>query len=199
MIDTIAWARALGYLGIAAVIFTETGLLVGIVLPGDSLLFSAGFVASLGYGAIVPLVAFSFLAAVLGDSTGYALGKKYGPKIFSKEQSLFFDKQHVARAEAFYKKHGGKTIILARFLPVIRTFAPVLAGVGSMRYRTFLAYNIAGAALWTGSMTLAGYFLGTAIPNADRYVLPIIAVIVIASFLPAAIPFAKRYMIRNKK
>ena len=199
MFNPVALAHTLGYLGIGAVIFTETGLLVGLMLPGDSLLFSAGFIASLGYLQVVPLCLIAFLAAALGDSVGYALGKKYGPKVFTKEHSLFFDKEHIARAQAFYEKHGGKTIILARFMPMIRTIAPILAGVGSMRYRTFLTYNLLGALLWTCGTTLLGYFLGSTVPHADKFVLPIVGLIVFVSILPSAIPLAKRYLVRKQK
>lgn len=199
MLDPISLAHTLGYLGIGTVIFTETGLLVGLMLPGDSLLFSAGFIASLGYLNIVPLCIIAFLAAAAGDSVGYALGKKYGPKIFTQEHSFFFDKQHIARAQAFYQKHGGKTIVLARFMPIIRTVAPVLAGVGTMRYSTFLSYNILGALLWTCGVTLMGYFLGYALPHADTYVLPIVGLIVFVSILPSAIPIAKRYLSKKQK
>ena len=125
-----------------------------------------------------------FIAAVLGDSTGYALGKKVGPKIFTKKDSLFFHKDHLKRAEQFFQQHGGKAIILARFLPVVRTFAPIVAGVGKMNYRTFLAYNIVGAALWTIGLSLMGYYLGKTIPNVDRYLLPIIVGIIVLSLLP---------------
>ena len=199
MFNPVALAHTLGYLGIGAVIFTETGLLVGLMLPGDSLLFSAGFIASLGYLQVVPLCFIAFLAAALGDSVGYALGKKYGPKVFTKEHSLFFDKEHITRAQAFYKKHGGKTIILARFMPMIRTIAPILAGVGAMRYRTFLTYNLVGALLWTCGTTLLGYFLGSTVPHADKFVLPIVGLIVFVSILPSAIPLAKRYLVRKQK
>lgn len=197
MFDPVALAHTLGYLGIGAVIFTETGLLVGLMLPGDSLLFSAGFISSLGYLHIAPLCAVAFIAAAVGDSVGYAIGKTYGPKVFTKEHSFFFDKQHVARAQEFYKKHGGKTIVFARFMPLIRTIAPVLAGVGSMRYSAFLTYNVLGAALWAGGVTLAGYFLGKTVPHADKLIIPFIAAIVVLSVIPSLIPIVKRY--RNTK
>ena len=192
MLDTIELVKTLGYVGLTSLIFTETGLLIGLLLPGDSVLFSAGFLASMEYLHLLPLFLLTFCAAVLGDSVGYALGKKYGPKIFVKEKSLFFDKQHIERAQRFYTKHGGKTVILARFIPIIRTLAPVLAGVGAMRYKTFLAYNIVGGFLWTTSVLGLGYFLGKTIPNADKYVLPIVAGIIFVSLIPPAISFIKQ-------
>jgi membrane-associated protein len=144
----------IGYTGIAAVVFAESGMLVGFFLPGDSLLFTAGFLASQGIFKIVPLCILIFVAAVAGNSTGYMFGNRIGRKIFQKKDSLFFHRDNLLRAEAFYKKHGGKTIILAQFMPVIRTFAPILAGVGAMKYRKFVAYNLVGALLWGGWIAL---------------------------------------------
>lgn len=184
MFDLIAIIKTAGYFGLFGIVFAESGLLVGFFLPGDSLLFTAGFLASQGILNIWLLILLLFIAAVLGDSTGYALGKKVGPKIFTKKDSLFFHKDHLKRAEQFFQQHGGKAIILARFLPVVRTFAPIVAGVGKMNYRTFLAYNIVGAALWTIGLSLMGYYLGKTIPNVDRYLLPIIVGIIVLSLLP---------------
>jgi membrane-associated protein len=177
----------LGYPGITAVVFAESGLLIGFFLPGDSLLFTAGFLASQHLFDIRWLVPLAIIAAIIGDSVGYAFGYRVGPKIFRREDSLLFHKHNLQRAQQFYSKHGGKTIILARFMPVIRTFAPILAGVGSMPYSTFLAYNVVGGILWGGGISLLGYFLGSVIPNVDRYLLPIIAGIIILSILPSAI------------
>jgi membrane-associated protein len=168
-------------------VFAESGLLVGFFLPGDSLIFTAGFLASQGLFEIGPLAAMLFIAAVSGDSFGYWCGKRFGPSIFSRRGSLLLDRSHVDRAEAFYARHGGKTIVLARFVPIVRTFAPILAGVGSMRYRTFLAYNLIGGAVWALGLSWMGYFLGARIPHIDRYLLPIVALIVIASIAPSAI------------
>lgn len=176
--------QTIGLLGVFAVIYTESGLLIGFFLPGDSLLFTAGFLASQGFFNIWILTIGCFIAAVLGDSTGYYLGHKFGRKLFHKEDSVFFHKNHLLKAEAFYEKHGGKTIILARFLPVVRTFAPIVAGIGKMNYTTFLLFNVVGAFLWAVCITLAGYFLGSVIPNVDKYLLPIIGVIVIVSVAP---------------
>ncbi len=133
-------------------------------------------------------------AAILGDNAGYAFGRKVGPLIFRREDSLLFHRDHLERARRFYERHGGKALILARFLPVVRTFVPILAGVGKMRYAAFVRYNFLGGVLWGGGMTLAGFFLGRAIPDIDRYLLPIVAVIIAASFLPQAI-----YLSRGKR
>lgn len=173
-------------LAVAGAVFAESGLFFGAFLPGDSLLFTAGFLASQGFFNIYFLVPFLFIAAVAGDSVGYAFGHKVGKKLFTKEDSLFFHKKHLVRAEVFYERHGGKTIVIARFLPIVRTFAPIVAGMGSMRYRRFLAYNLVGAFLWAVCITLAGFFLGRLIPNVDRYLLPIIILIIFASVAPTA-------------
>lgn len=184
MFDLRALLEAIGYAGIGAIVFAESGLLIGFFLPGDSLLFTAGFLASQGIFNIVWLAGLCFLAAVLGDSVGYSFGHRVGRRIFTREDSLLFHKHNLQRAQAFYDRHGGKTIILARFLPVVRTFAPILAGVGSMPYRRFLAYNVVGGALWAVGLTVLGYYLGSAIPDVDRYLLPIILGIVVLSILP---------------
>jgi len=173
-------------LAIAAVIFAESGLFIGAFLPGDSLLFTAGFLASQGLLNIYILVPVLFVAAVAGDSVGYTFGHKVGKRLFRKEDSWLFHKKHLVRAEAFYEKHGGKTVVIARFLPIVRTFAPIVAGMGNMRYKRFLAYNVVGAFLWAVCITLAGYFLGKSIPDVDRYLLPIILFIIFISVAPTA-------------
>lgn len=181
--------RTVGYVGIFAIIFAESGLLIGFFLPGDSLLFTAGFLASLNppvFSLPVLLVGF-FLAAVIGDSVGYAFGRRVGVKLFQRENSLLFDKKNILRAQAFYEKHGGKAIVLARFIPIVRTFAPIVAGIGTMHYPRFLAFNLVGGLLWAVGVTLAGYFLGSAIPDIDRYLLPIVILIVLLSVAPAAL------------
>lgn len=183
-IDLAGFIRGAGYAGLFGIIFAESGLLVGFFLPGDSLLFTAGFLASQGFFDITTVVIICFAGAVLGDSFGYAFGKKTGPYIFRKEDSLFFRKSHLERAAIFYERHGGKTLILARFLPIIRTFAPILAGVGKMRYSVFLLYNAIGGALWAVGLILVGYFLGNFIPNVDRYIIPLILIIILLSSIP---------------
>jgi len=190
-IDLIALVKAVGYIGLFLIIFAESGLFVGFFLPGDSLLFTAGFLASQEYLHIVPLVLLTFAAAILGDNFGYAFGKKVGPAIFNKEDSLLFHKDHLERASKFYEKYGGKTIILARFMPIVRTFAPILAGVGKMKYGEFFLYNFIGGLLWGLGMPLLGYFLGSTIPNIDKYLVPIVLFIIIASMLPPVWHFMK--------
>jgi membrane-associated protein len=176
---------AVGYLGVFTIVFAESGLLIGFFLPGDSLLFTAGFLASsLNIFDIRVLAIGCFIAAVVGDSVGYAFGHRVGRPLFNREDSLWFHKKHLERAQAFYDKHGGKTIVLARFLPVVRTFAPIVAGVGAMPYPRFLAFNVIGGALWAIGLTTAGYFFGSLIPDPDRYLLPVILLIVLISIAP---------------
>ena len=168
------------------IVYAESGLFFGFFLPGDSLLFTAGVLASQGFMPIALLAIGCFVAAVLGDSTGYWFGHTFGRRIFEKEKLPLVKKHHIETAEAFYKKHGKKTIILARFVPAVRTFAPIVAGIGSMDYKTFLSYNLIGGLLWGVGMTFAGYFLGSLIPaeDVDKYLLPIVLVIIVASVLP---------------
>lgn len=180
-----------GLLGIFAIVFAESGLFFGFFLPGDSLLFTAGLFASQGYFDIAALLIGSIVAAIAGDSVGYAFGRRVGPAIFSREDSLFFHKKHVERASAFYARHGVKTIVLARFVPVVRTFAPIVAGIGQMRYRTFIMYNIMGGALWAGSMTLLGFFVGSLVSNAERYLHYIISGIIVLSFVPVILEWLR--------
>lgn len=184
MFDLKELVAFLGYAGVFAIVFAESGLLIGFFLPGDSLLFTAGFLASKGMFDILPLSLLAFVGAVTGDSVGYAFGHRVGRKIFTREDSIIFHKENLLRAERFYERHGGKTIILARFLPVIRTFAPILAGVGAMAYPKFLAYNVVGGLLWGVGVTVLGYFLGNVIPDVDRYLLPLIAGIILLSAFP---------------
>lgn len=186
MIDIEAIVLAVGYIGVLAIVFAESGLLIGFFLPGDSLLFTAGLLASQGWFNIWWLMLGVFVAAVAGDSVGYAFGKKVGPRIFTKTDSRLFNPNHLERSRLFFLKHGGKTIILARFIPFVRTFAPVLAGVGKMKYRVFLAYNLIGGILWGIGITWLGYYLGSVVPNIDRYLWPIIGLIIITSLLPSA-------------
>jgi membrane-associated protein len=184
MFQLIPFIKTAGYIGIFAILFSETGLLIGFFLPGDTLLFSAGLLAAKGYFNIAILLAVACVAAIIGDSFGYFLGKKLGPKIFVKKESLFFKKEYVLRAQAFFARHGKKTILLARYIPIVRTFAPVVAGVAVMPYKTFFAYNVVGGLLWCSTVTLAGYFLGARVPNIDSYILPIIIGIFVLSFIP---------------
>lgn len=183
--DLVYLIKTFGYLGIFTIVFLESGLLIGFFFPGDSLLFTAGFLASQGYFDIRILIAGCFIFAVLGDTIGYQIGKKLGPKLFTKENSLLFNKKHLETAQKFYDKHGGKTIILARFVPVIRAFAPVIAGAGKMDYKRFAIFNLVGGVLWAIGITSAGYYLGSLIPDVDKYLLPIVGAIILASIAPA--------------
>ena len=197
-IDLITFIKTKGYFGLFVVIFAESGLLIGFFLPGDSLLFTAGFLASQGFLNIWVLLAGTFLGAVLGDNFGYTFGRRLGPKIFSKDDSLFFHKDHIEKAKEFYAKYGGKALILARFLPVVRTFTPILAGVGQMRYKTFFFYNFTGGMIWTIGLTGLGFFLGNVVPNIDRYLIPIIFVIIFSSMLPTIFHILKNKELRDK-
>jgi membrane-associated protein len=176
---------------ILMIVFAESGLFFGFFLPGDSLLFSAGFLASQGFMNIWVLCIGCFIAAVLGDSVGYWFGDKYGKRMFTSDKSWLFNKAHITNAEEFYKKHGKKTIILARFVPAVRTFAPIVAGIGSMEYKTFLSYNLVGGFLWAVGMTLGGYFLGSLMPadKVEKYLLLIIGVIVFISIVPVIVHY----------
>jgi membrane-associated protein len=186
--DLIRWG---GYLVLVAIVFTETGLLVGFFLPGDSLLITAGLVAAAGGLNIWWLNVLLCVAAVAGDSVGYAIGARIGPRLFTRERSLLFNPRHVERTRRFYARHGAKTIVIARFVPIIRTFAPVVAGVGQMEYRRFLLYNVAGGVGWVLSMTWAGYFLGQAIPDVDRHIHLIVMVVVALSVIPIVVEIAR--------
>ena len=184
--DLESFLRTAGYIGVTAIVFAESGVLIGFFFPGDSLLFTAGLLASQGYFNIFLLSVLAAVAAIVGDSVGYAFGRRVGPALFTREESFWFNKRHVERAHAFYEKHGGKAIILARFMPFIRTFAPIVAGIGMMNYTKFLTYNVVGGLLWALGVTWAGYYLGTVVPDIDKYLLPIIAAIVIVSVAPSA-------------
>lgn len=188
--------QTIGYIGVFTIVFVESGLLIGFFLPGDSLLFTAGFLASQGFFNIALLTIGCFIAAVFGDSVGYFIGHKFGRKLFQKEESLLFHKDHLLKAEAFYKKHGGKTIIIARFMPFIRTFAPVVAGMGNMKYSSFVTYNIIGAVLWAIGITLAGYYFGN-IPIVKENFEVVIFLIIFLSVLPAVYHIIKDPDARN--
>ena len=186
----VQWA---GYFGLTAIVFAETGLLIGFFLPGDSLLVTAGLLASQpGFGLNVYLLGLILsIAAIVGDSVGYAIGRSTGPRIFTREDSLLFNRKHLERAHAFYEKHGGKTIIIARFMPIVRTFAPVVAGVADMHYRTFIAYNVIGGLAWVWSMLFIGYFLGRLVPGIDKHIEPVILVVIFLSILPGIISWMR--------
>lgn len=183
--------QATGLFGVFAIVFAESGLFIGFFLPGDSLLFTAGFLSSQGLFPIVLLMIGSFAAAVVGDNVGYAFGSRAGKKIFTREKSLIFRKDHLERAKHFYEVHGNKTIILARFIPVVRTFAPIVAGAAQMNYRRFFLYNVIGGGLWAVGLTGLGYFLGSMIPGVDRYLIPLVGLIIFISFLPVVFHLLK--------
>ena len=182
--DLIRWG---GYFVLFAIVFTETGLLIGFFLPGDSLLITAGLVAATGGLNIWWLNVILIVAAVTGDSVGYAIGVRLGPRLFTRPKSLLFNPRHIERTRAFYARHGSKTIVIARFVPIVRTFAPVVAGVGQMEYRRFVFYNVAGGVGWVTSMTWAGYALGRAIPNVADYVHVVVVVVVVLSVIPIVV------------
>jgi membrane-associated protein len=182
--DLIRWG---GYVLLFGIVFTETGLLIGFFLPGDSLLITAGVVAAAGVLNIWWLNVLLVIAAITGDSVGYAIGARLGPRLFTRPKSLLFNPRHIERTRAFYARHGPKTIVIARFVPIIRTFAPVVAGVGEMEYRRFLFYNVAGGVGWVTSMTWAGYLLGRVIPNIGEYVHVVVVVVIVLSVIPIGI------------
>ncbi len=183
-LDPIEMVKTGSYVGIAVLVFAESGLLFGIFLPGDSLLFAAGLLAAGGVLSIQPLIIFVVIAAIIGDSVGYWFGANVGVSFFKRKDSFFFKQEYLKRTERFYETYGGRAVVLARFIPIVRTIAPILAGVGSMTYRQFITYNIIGGTLWGAGMLALGFSLGSVLPNAESYVLPLSLVIIVLSFLP---------------
>ena len=180
-----------GIVGLTAIVFTETGLLVGFFLPGDSLLVTAGLFAARGDLDVALLVGSLICAAVFGDTVGYNIGARTGPRLFSRPDSLLFNRKHLMTTKEFYERHGPFTIVIARFVPIIRTFAPVVAGIGAMEYRRFIAYNVMGGIGWVLAMVLGGYFLGQIVPNIHDHIHKVIVVVIVLSLLPAIIKVAK--------
>ena len=170
---------------VCLIVFVETGLFVGFFLPGDSLLVSAGVFAAAGHLDVAALLTLVSLCAIAGDQLGYLIGHRAGEALYRRDDSFLFRKKHLQRAHDFYEKYGGKTVILARYVPIVRTFAPAVAGAASMRYRRYLSYSVIGGPLWVWSMVLTGYFLGTAIPDVNQHIHLVIIVVVFLSFLPA--------------
>ncbi|MEW6580625.1 MAG: VTT domain-containing protein [Chloroflexota bacterium] len=201
--DLKTFIATIGYIGIFAIVFAESGLLIGFFLPGDSLLFTAGVIAgsktlqsTLGVELSYPVLAIGcFIAAVTGDSVGYLFGSRVGRRLFEREDSLLFKKKYLYQAEAFYQKHGGKVIVLARFMPIVRTFAPIVAGIGTMHYPRFLFFNLFGGLLWAVGVVSAGYYLGEA---ADGYLLPIVLAIILVSVAPPAFHVLKDYLAHRR-
>ena len=188
--DVETLVRAGGLTAMTAIVFAETGLMVGFFLPGDSLLVTAGVFAAAGQLDIVWLNALLITAAIVGDTVGYWIGRKAGPALFNRPRSRFFNPAHLRRAHDFYEKHGGKTIILARFMPIVRTFAPVVAGMGQMNYRRFIAFNVFGGMGWVLSMTLIGYYLGH-FAWVRKNIEIVIVIVVFLSILPGIIAFLR--------
>jgi len=186
--ELIRWG---GYVGLFVIVFAETGLLIGFFLPGDSLLVTAGLFAYTGELDITFLNILLWVAAITGDALGYWIGWRSGKALFSRPDSFFFRRSHLIKTQQFYEKHGGKTIILARFMPIIRTFAPVVAGVATMTYRKFATFNVAGGILWVSSMTLTGYFLASVVPDINKHLHLVVAVVIFLSLLPGIIAFLK--------
>ncbi len=189
--DVEGLVRVGGLLALIVIVFAETGLLVGFFLPGDSLLVTAGLFAANGHLELWSLFLFVSLAAIVGDAVGYFVGARTGPRIFSRDDSLLFHKKHLVSTKEFYDRHGGITIVLARFMPILRTFAPVVAGVGNMPYGRFAFYNVMGGIGWVVSMTSVGYFLGKTIPDIDRYIHVVIAVVILLSLIPGIVAFLR--------
>ena len=193
MLDPILIIKSFGLLGIFLIVFIESGLLVGFFLPGDTLLFASGIFASQGFFSISLLVLGASICAILGDNFGYWTGKKFGRKLFERSNSTFFNKERVYQAERFYEKYGRMSIVMARFVPVVRTFAPIIAGVANMPYKIFFIYNIIGGILWVSLVSLLGYYFGSLIPNIDSFLFPIFIFVIVLSFSPFIVKFAHKY------
>lgn len=187
--------RLVGFYGLIAIVFAETGLLVGFFLPGDSLLITAGLFAARGDFSVTSLIAALIAAAIVGNATGYWIGQRTGVALYSRPDSLLFRREHLRMTHEYYERHGGKTIVFAQFIPILRTFAPVVAGVGQMGYRKFATFNVVGAIAWVTSMTLAGYALGSMIPNIERRIHLVVGAVILVSLLPPAIAWLRG---RNK-
>jgi membrane-associated protein len=198
MSSLLAWIIAFGYIGIFITVFAESGFLLGFFLPGDSLLFSIGLLAVDGHLNIVGLLFLVILGAILGDSFGYYLGRRFGPTLFNRPDSWLFKRSYADETKLFFEKYGKKSIVLARFVPVVRTFTPVMAGIGAMDYSAFLVYNIVGGVLWGGGLLLLSYFAGATIPGIQRYTGLIIVLIIVVSFLPVMINLFKRFRQRSR-
>lgn len=187
MFDLPTLIKTVSYLGLFGIVFAETGLLVGLFLPGDSLLITAGLLAAEGTLSLPLVMLVCATAAIVGDSTGYLIGARFGPRLFSRPKSRWFDPAHVERARAYFERYGPRTLVIARFVPIVRTFAPTVAGVAGMRYRTFAAWNVFGGLLWGAGVPAAGYYLGRLIPNLEKYILLVIGVVIVVSVIPVAL------------
>lgn len=187
-----------GLVGLILIVFAETGLLIGFFLPGDSLLITAGLFAARGDFNIVTLNVTLIAAAIVGDATGYWIGRRTGRALYSRPDSLLFRREHLRITHEFYERHGGKTIVIARFMPIVRTFAPMVAGVAEMGYRKFAVYNVVGGVLWVMSMTLGGYFLGQLVPDIEENIHYVIAIVIFLSLLPPGIAWLRAQMSRRE-
>lgn len=184
LLDPSHLVKTFGYLGILITIFLESGVIIGFFLPGDSLLFAAGLLASQNYLSVIGVIIVAVIGAIAGNNVGYFTGKKAGPALFMRNNSRLFSRKRVAEAHEFFEQKGGRALVLARFIPAVRTFVPIVAGIGKMDYKHFVRYNALGGLLWGISMPVLGYSLGKTVPNVDKYILPVIALIVVVSALP---------------
>ncbi|MFC3832898.1 MULTISPECIES: DedA family protein [Deinococcus] len=191
MFDLPQLIQTVSYAGLFGIVFAESGLLAGFFLPGDSLLITAGLLAKQGSLNLPGVMLAVGAGAIVGDSVGYAIGRKFGPAVFRREDSRLLRPEYVVRTQAFFDRHGPRALILARFVPVLRTVAPTMAGVGQMPYRRFLTYNVLGGLLWALGVPLLGYALGGLIPNLDRYILVLVGIVVVVSFIPVAVELLK--------
>lgn len=190
-LDPISMVKTGSYIGISLLVFAESGLLIGIFLPGDSLLFAAGLLSAGGLLALGPLMLVVVAAAILGDTAGYWFGAHVGERLFHRKDSLVFKQEYLERTKRFYHKYGGRTLILARFVPVVRTLAPILAGASKMKYGKFISSNAVGAMIWGIGVVGLGFWLGSAIPQSEQYVLPLSLIIIALSFVPVLINLAR--------
>lgn len=200
MIDPHVFLEGAGWLGcliVGAIIFAESALLIGFFLPGDTLLFPAGFFAAQGQLPLAGLLLAAFAGSVIGNEVGYLIGKKTGPRLFRKKDGLIFKQEYVQKAEKFYEKHGGKTVILARFLPIVRTFVPLVAGVSNMDRKKYFIYNVIGGGIWVALVVMLGYWLGSKIPNIEHYMLPAVGIAMLLSFGPTALHLLREERLRN--
>lgn len=191
LLDPTSLIKATGYIGVFTIVLLESGFIFGFFLPGDSLLFTAGLLASQGYLNVGILIVISIIGAIIGNTVGFYTGSKLGTRLFRREKSVIFSPKRVEEAHEFFEKQGPKSLILARFIPAVRTFVPIIAGVAGMKYKTFIMFNAIGGALWGLLLPLLGFTLGRAIPSIDKYLLPIIFLIIIISALPVVIQYLK--------
>ena len=192
MLNPSSLVKDFGYIGIFTAVFLESGIIFGFFLPGDSLLFTAGLLASQHYLNVIGVIVLAVIGAILGNNAGYYTGKKLGPTLFTRKKSFIFTPKRVEEAHKFFEKEGPQSLILARFIPAVRTFVPIVAGIGEMPYRRFFLFNALGGLFWGISLPLLGYFIGKSVPSIDKYLLPVIAVIIILSALPVIIPYLKK-------